>query len=137
MIANALRENKTKIWVKDAFKTYCKNWRALIHLLQHRPSHVNKLIRHKDPSYQGFVDASKWGVGGVWFGGSQPLAPFVWFQDWEPSVQQQLISDDNPNGSLSISNLELCGILMHWLALKQAAGPENLKHQRPAIWCMQ
>ena len=135
ILALAKQKSYPTVPVTKTFKAYCKNWRALLHLLRNCPSHVNELVRHKDPAYQGFVDASKWGVGGVWFGGTKELPPFVWFHEWDDDIRQQLCCDDNPEGTITISDLELCGIFMHWLALEAAAGPANLKHQSPAIWC--
>ena len=32
-------------------------------------------------------------------------------------VQEQLYTDDNKNATVTISDLELLGILMHWLVL--------------------
>ena len=70
-----------KKWTKmtDTIRTYCANWIGIIRLMNNRPSHVNELIQQTTNAYKGFVDASKWGVGGAWYAGTQPLAPFVWF----------------------------------------------------------
>ena len=78
-IAEAERNNWKNIRIDKQLIEYSKNWRALLHLMRSRPSHVKELIRNKEPTYQGFVDASKWGVGGVWFGGTQKLEPVVWY----------------------------------------------------------
>ena len=49
--------------------------------------------------------------------------------------EKELCTDNNPKGKITICDLELLGILMHWLALEQAVNKEDLKHQSPAIWC--
>ena len=134
-IANAERKKWKRIKVNSNLKEYSRNWRALLHLMSSRPSNVCELIRHKRPAYQGMVDASKWGVGGVWFSGTKQLMPFVWFFQWPREISEQLCTDENLNGSITISDLELIGIFMHWLALEQAVGKDNLKHQSPTIWC--
>ena len=100
-----------------------------------RPSHVRELTMNKEAAFKGLVDASKWGVGGVWFSGTKRLRPFVWFQKWPTSVTEELCTDKNPKGKITICDLELLGILMHWLALEQAVSKEELKHQSPSIWC--
>ena len=135
VIANADRHNKKYVTMSENIKTYCRTWVGIIHIMRQRPSHVNELTKRDTNAYRGFVDASKWGVGGVWFAGTKPLAPFVWFVEWPTDIQAMLISPTNPTGTLSISDLELIGILMQWLALEQALTPADLLHQSPAIWC--
>ncbi len=135
ILANANIGNHSKIKVKGTLQEYARNWRALLYLMRSRPSHVRELIMHKEAAYQGLVDAAKFGAGGVWFSGTKNLAPFVWFYEWPEKVRQQLCTDNNKNGTITISDLELLGILMHWLALEVAVGIKQLKHQSPAIWC--
>ena len=103
--------------------------------MKSRPTNVKELVQAKKAAYQGLVDASKWGVGGVWFGGTQQLKPFVWFFEWPEDVRNELCTDQNLTGSITISDLELLGIFMHWLTLESVVGKAKLKHQSPAIWC--
>jgi hypothetical protein len=70
-----------KLVVNDALKAILRGWSALIRLVGRCPIHVTELFEHL-PAYQGFVDASKWGVGGVWFGGTNQLIPIIWFYEW-------------------------------------------------------
>jgi hypothetical protein len=51
-----------------------------------RPTHVKELVEHR-PHYQGLVDASKWGVEGVWFSGIASMIPIVWFLEWPQEIQ--------------------------------------------------
>ena len=132
ILTKAINANKQTIVLKDFIKLHLRDWSALLHLMQSRPTHVRELVTHK-PSYQGLVDASKWGVGGVWFSGTEDLPPFVWYLEWPQSIRDELCSPTNKNGRLSISDLELMGIFMHWMALEQAIG--NLTHKSVAIWC--
>ena len=48
---------------------------------------------------------------------------------------EELCTDKNSKRKITICDLELLGILMHWLALEQAVSKEELKHQSPSIWC--
>jgi hypothetical protein len=86
MIAKANLENRRTIPVTEELIDYSKNWRALLYLMRSRPSHVKELIMHKTATYQGLVDAAKFGVGGVWFSGTKNLAPFVWFYEWPEEI---------------------------------------------------
>jgi Reverse transcriptase (RNA-dependent DNA polymerase). len=69
----------------------------------------------------GHHDASGTGAGGVWFPaqGIHPRhhgnvsAPLLWRFQWPQKIARQLITDKNPNGTISISDLELAGGLLH------------------------
>ena len=103
--------------------------------MRSRPSHVNELIMQEENAYRGLVDASKWGCGGVWFSGTQNLAPFVWYIQWPAAIHKLLCTAEHKNGTITISDLELLGIFLQWLALEIAVGKANLKQQSPAVWC--
>lgn len=123
------------IKVKDELDNYSRNWRAILKLMRSRPSHVKELIMQEENAYRGLVDASKWGCGGVWFSGTQRLAPFVWYIKWPNKIKELLCTAENKRGPITISDLELMGIFLQWLALEMAVGKSNLKHHSPAIWC--
>lgn len=136
LIAKATAKEKTHIYIDKATKQLFNNWIEIIHSLMSRPTHVKELIEHK-PAFRGFVDAAKWGVGGVWFGGTKPMEPTVWFFPWPETIQNAIITDDNPKGTITISDLELAGVLLHFMVLEQLtlSQPGALRHQTPAIWC--
>ena len=50
--------------------------------MESRLSHVNEQTCMNKAVYQGLMDASKWGVVGVWFKGTKDIEPFVWFYKW-------------------------------------------------------
>ena len=133
-IAIAGRNNVHHVTITDNIRLCLQDWIALIRQLGQRPTHVKELVLHT-AAYQGFVDASKWGVGGVWFGGTTQIAPIVWFWEWPPEVQENLVTSTNRTGLLTISDLELMGILLHWLALEAAVDKSTLVHSSIAIWC--
>ena len=135
IIAKAEKNNHSKVKVKKEIVTYTRNWKALIYLLRSKPSHVRELTMNKEAAFRGLVDAVKWGVEGVWFSGTKRLQPFIWFQKWPPTVTKELCTDENPKGKIIICDLELLGILIHWLALEHAVSKAELKHQSPSIWC--
>jgi hypothetical protein len=112
------------------------NWPALIHQTANQPTHVKELIEHT-PSYRELVDASKWGVGGVWFSRFENIEPIVWFEEWPQAIRNQLCASNNPKGTITISDPELTGIFMHFLVLEAQLKQygANLRHKSIAIWC--
>ena len=53
-------------------------------------------------------------MGGIWFDTLVPDAPpILWRQKFSTSVSAALVTSDNPHGTISISDLELTGVLAH------------------------
>ena len=65
---------------------------------------------------------------------SSPLQPTVWRIPLPTTIQNQLISDQNKDGTLTINDLEMAGVLLQWLAL-EIITPTSLKHKHVAIYC--
>ena len=133
-IAAAARSKSTLIKVDTDLSNILRDWSALLRMVGRRPTNVKELVEHP-PTYQGFVDASKWGVGGVWFGGKTNMIPITWFFEWPQEIRDQFCSSSNKTGSLTISDLELTGILLHWMVLEHSVDPTTLNHNSVAIWC--
>jgi len=77
-------------------------------------------------SAEGHHDASGKGAGGVWFPAAHLTAregasnqPLVWRLRWPPHISSLLITDANPGGTITNSDLELAGGLLHLEALAQ------------------
>jgi hypothetical protein len=105
---------------------------ALIQELSRRPTHVSELVE-QDPHYIGFCDASAFGAGGVWFSGSESLQPSVWRVEFPADITNQVVSDSNPHGALTNSDLELTGVLLHYAVLEQLI--PDLAHVQVVIGC--
>ena len=62
----------------------------------------------------GCCNAAKPGMGSVWLLSTQhPLhPPYIWWAPFPSSVQQALVSTDNPSGSITNSDLELAGTIV-------------------------
>jgi hypothetical protein len=133
-MSSASKHPGRKLVVTDALQATVHDWSALIRLVGRRPNHIRELVEHP-PAYQGFVDASKWVVGGVWFGGTKQLIPIVWFYEWPQTIRNQLCSASNKTGSLTISDLELTGILLQWLVLEHVVDTSTLRDASVSIWC--
>ena len=76
-INHVLSIKRNRITIDDELKMYSTNWAALLALTESRPSHVKELTCRNKVAYHGFVVASKWGGGGVWFKGTKNIEPFV------------------------------------------------------------
>ena len=80
-----------------------------------------------NPSAEGHHDASGRGAGGIWFpsghlaprGTFKAATPVVWRYEFPECIQSRLVTDENPNGTISNSDLELAGGLIHLEALAQ------------------
>eukprot|EP00804_Cyclotella_cryptica_P027344 CCRYP_016217-RA/>CCRYP_016217-RA protein AED:0.34 eAED:0.34 QI:0/-1/0/1/-1/1/1/0/129 len=91
-----------------------------------RPTRIAELVP-LDPAAEGHHDASGSGVGGIWFpsatlvsrSGYHSLKPLLWRHQW-PDYIKQLVTEVNPNGTITNSDLELAGGLLHLEALTQA-----------------
>ena len=96
------------------------DFRWLLQDVARRPTRIAEIIPLL-PSALGYHDASGAGCGGVWFPvpslGSRhaqpPATPLVWRLQWPPHIRQALITHSNPHGTISISDLELAGGLIH------------------------
>jgi hypothetical protein len=93
-MSSAAKNRGRNLIVTNNLQAILRDWSALIRLVGKRPTHVAELIEHP-PSYQGFVDVSKWGVGGVWFSGTKQLIPIVWFYEWPQDIRDQFCSSSN------------------------------------------
>ena len=110
-----------KEWItinKDT-KQCLSDWKTIIREVAARPTSVLELVPRL-PHTIGYVDASGSAAGGVWTSGTQQLqTPIVWRFQWPPEIQQNLVSANNPQGTISINDLELAGVLLAWLVLEK------------------
>ena len=70
------------------------------------------------PAYIGACDASGVGMGGVWFGHDLPR-PLLWRAPFPHRVRDNMISDSNPTGTVTNSDFELAGTIVHQATLGQ------------------
>jgi hypothetical protein len=93
------------------------DFESLARDLHNRPTRLAELVPDS-PSGIGAVDAALPGMGGVWFVDGSP--PLLWRAPFPLSIQSQLITDRNPHGNLSISDLELASVVAHQDILAQS-----------------
>ncbi|KAL7571454.1 hypothetical protein ACA910_019209 [Epithemia clementina (nom. ined.)] len=88
--------------IKD-FLTFALN-------LTQQPTSLSELFPTK-PTFVDACDAAKTGMGGVWLPDSAHDPPVVWRKPFPLDIQRQLVSFNNPNGTISNSDLELAGTI--------------------------
>jgi hypothetical protein len=111
----------TNLEVQAALEDMC----TLLHLLSSWPTHVRELVLDM-PHYVGYHDAATAGTGGVWFSLTNNMPPFVWRSAFPPDIESEVVSDDNPEGRLTNSNLELAAEVLP-VEVVLATAPE-VKH---------
>jgi hypothetical protein len=131
-IQMAMKGSPDFITITEELKIILTDWRYIIKYLQKNPTSVSQLVK-QFPSYIGYTDACRLGAGGAWLSGTKHIAPFLWKVEWPADVQSQLITATNPEGSITINDLELCGKLLGWLALEGFG--QNLENEHIVTFC--
>ena len=102
-----------------------EDFRWMLKDIESRPTRIAELVPLL-PSAEGHHDASGLGAGGVWFPSEHLVAregfeskPIVWRIKWPQYIIDRLVTSENPDGTISNSDLELAGGLLHLEALSQ------------------
>jgi hypothetical protein len=103
----------------------------LTRALADRPTHVKEIVP-QPPDFIGLCDASGFGAGGVWFGGEKGLEPVIWRVVFPKHIRDKLVSDANPNGTLTNSDLEMAGTLLQAIVLEQVT---DMHHAHALTFC--
>jgi hypothetical protein len=111
----------TNLEVRAALEDLC----TLLRILASRPTHVLELVPDM-PQYVGYHDAAADGAGGVRFSLVNNMSPVVWRAAFLQDIASEMVSDDNPEGHLTNSNLELAAEVMA-VGVALAVAP-NVKH---------
>ena len=94
--------------------------RSLVASVATRPTRLQELVPTA-PSDIGACDACRTGMGGVWFDALDASAlPIVWLQRFPAHIAGNLVTVSHRSGTLSISDLELTGMIAHENILAQA-----------------
>ena len=101
------------------------DFRWILSDIENRPTRIAELVPLL-ASAEGHHDASGLGAGGVWFPAEHLTPrkgfdnnPVVWRIKWPQYIIDRLVTSTNPNGTISNSDLELAGGLLHLDALSQ------------------
>ena len=127
-LQKALTDRKGgRVTLKRGVHQALDDFRWLANDLSSRPTRIAELVP-LNPVAEGHHDASGKGAGGIWFPGSglvprqgyNATQPLVWQLEWPSFVSEAIVSSDNPNGTITNSDLELAGGLLHLEAAAQA-----------------
>ena len=128
----AMRNDPPFIKINNFLRQCLQDWSTLLHQLSSRPTSVRELVQ-TPPAFVGYVDACAFGAGGVWFSGSATIQPTVWRIQFPKYIIANLVSDKNPTGTLTNSDLEMAGLLCQWLVL-ECISPSSLKYKTIGIF---
>ena len=131
-IFNAMLGDPAFITMSSHLRQVLKDWICLLRQMATRPTSVLELVPGY-PAYIGYVDACKYGMGGVWLSGEQNLHPTVWRFPFPSDIQQRLSSSSNKTGDITINDLEMAALLTHFLVLEHIS-PTSLKFTTVAIF---
>ena len=105
---------------------------TLLRILSSRATHVDELVASL-PRYVGYHDAAAQGAGGVWFSLTDHMPPIVWREVFPPDITSAVVSDANPAGSITNSDLELAAaVFAIGIILEQAP---NIRHAPLGTLC--
>jgi hypothetical protein len=112
--------NRTRVRLTQQVQDQLEDFWELAQDVTSRPTHISEIIP-TTPTQVGACDAAKSGVGGVWLPpdysphevNPAQLPPILWHATWPAHIQSQLVTDANPHGTLTNSDLELAGAILH------------------------
>jgi hypothetical protein len=124
---------KSKRWIKikgnQPLHDALQDFATIIKVLGKRPTHCRELVV-MEPGYMGFCDASTLGTGGVWFAGAKSLNPVVWHVEWPDNIRNNVVSFDKPHGTITNSDLEMVGMVLHYLVLEHLVDLQHVRSTR-------
>ena len=105
---------KDRAWLLAEFHWEIYDWSALVAQKVAQPMHLAEIVR-REPNHVGLCDAYeiKVGGGGVWLNTSGSGTSLVWRHPWPPGIIAALISDRNPEWTLTNSDLEIAALVLH------------------------
>jgi hypothetical protein len=114
----ATTSNQKRVRITRPMRDALRDFADLTADLHTRPTKIGEVV-HTLPVAYGTADASGIGMGGVWLSGDPAFSPFIWRALFPKIIQRRLVTDTNPSGSISISDLELAGQIAAQDALLQ------------------
>jgi hypothetical protein len=116
LLQNELKQalqNRRRVHLKPATKSHIRDILALAGDLARRPTRLAELFPTHPAHGYGVCDAAKSGFGGSLFpSAALHTPPIVWREPLPTKLQDLLVSEENTQGSISNSDLELAGTIM-------------------------
>ena len=108
-------------------RTAIEDCREMLRISTLAPTKCRELVAGW-PDYVGVKDASGHGVGGVIFGENKSCTPTIFRFEWPDDIKADIITDDNPKGRITNSDLECAGLLLLWLIMEDVCPLESGDH---------
>ena len=102
------RAKGNRIRINASLRLHINTFANLAASLCHRPTHLAEIVPER-PRLLGATDAARQGMGGVFFEASGKA--YVWRYPFPQDVQDALITAENPEGTITNSDLEQAGLL--------------------------
>ena len=132
-IYRALQTTSKQIPIKAQLKASLKDWWTLVQHLGAHPTPVQFLVSEY-PNYIQYTNACKFGAGGIITPGLDSIEYWVWQFEWPKDTQDEMITKADPTGNLTINDLELTGLVLGWLVLKNVCA-NNLLYKQIGSFC--
>ena len=126
-VQRALKNDPKMIKMDEELVECLEDWRTILKHLAVHPTHVLQLVDGY-PDFLGYTDACKKGAGGVWMGLTEDIGYVVWRVEFPEDIQDDLCTQENPNGSVTMNDLELAGVVLGWLVLEKLVPNLRFKH---------
>ena len=103
---NDAKQNRVKI--TKHLRRHIHDFAKLAADLCSRPTHLAEIVAEA-PSSIGATDAARAGMGGIFF--DHEGRPFVWRHPFNEDLQKDLITFENPDGTITNSDFEQATVL--------------------------
>ena len=117
--ALSLANNKCRIALNKGVHNTINDFRWLYHDICNRKTRIAEVVP-LNPCALGYHDAAGPGAGGVWYPNPELTPrtgliaqPLVWRLKWPQDIIDNLVTEHNPKGTVTNSDLELAGGLLH------------------------
>ena len=124
LLQETLRHADSRTRLTTGIHDFLDDIRWLHQQLERRPTHIRETYP-RTPFAYGACDASGEGMGGVYFHPQPkgPPQPYLWRHPFTADIQQRLVSQERPRGTITNSDLELAAIVAQHDVVMQLPHP--------------
>ena len=109
------------------------DWKIIIQYLKHTPTSVLQLV-NSYPTYIGYSDACKYGMGRTWSAGTKILEPTVLQVPILEDIQNRLCTHTNKKGDITMNDLDLAAEVLSFLVFEYVIQSLKLAHVEFLLW---
>ena len=116
-IQMAMKGNPRQVPITPFLAEMLKDWKTILKEISLIPTHVLQLVDGY-PDFLGYSDTCKCGCSGIWMGITEDIGFIVWRVEFLADIQAELVTWSNLNGTITMNDLELAGMIIEWLVLE-------------------